>query len=170
MEDNKLQALNKKIELSQFKSVLGSFITGVTVVTTKDREGSFHGFTANSFTSVSLNPPLVSFCLHNNSSTLPALDLSKTCAVSILSEHQHSLSENFAYNKGDKFADIDYFESENFKCPILKNALSWLECMVESKHQAGDHFIYVCRVVALQRKELKNPLAYYSGKYTKINI
>ncbi|MDF2965625.1 MAG: putative oxidoreductase [Rickettsiaceae bacterium] len=168
MTIDRLEELNNYIEPKLFKSVLGGFTTGITVITVKDSEGGLHGFTASSFTSLSLQPPLILFCLHNDSSTLPALKDQKKCAISILNENQREISENFAYKKGDKFAGIDYKESKNFKYPIITNALGWLECSVVNNHLEGDHTIFICRVIDLARDHNEMPLVYYSGKYNKL--
>ncbi|MCC2646104.1 MAG: flavin reductase [Rickettsiaceae bacterium] len=169
MINDELNNCRKKIEPKQFKSVLGGFATGITVVTVEDADGALHGFTASSFTSVSLEPPLILFCLHNDSSTLPVLNEQKKCAISILSEQQSAISENFAYKRGNKFNDIDYYLSSTLKYPIITNALGWLECTINNTHLAGDHTVFICEVIALDRNKEKEPLIHYSGKYSKLN-
>ncbi len=160
--------MDKKIKPSLFKSVLGSFTTGVTVITVKDIHGNPYGFTANSFTSVSLEPPLVLFCLHNDSQALEIFKNEQKCVINILHEEQSQISMNFAFNQDNKFENIHYSESINFKYPIIKSAISWLECVIENCYLAGDHHVFICRVIELARERSGNPLIYYSGEYRKI--
>lgn len=156
------------IDETSFKSVLGGYVTGVTIVTTLDNNGNPHGFTANSFNSVSLNPPLISFCLHNSSSTLPHLNSSNKCTISILNDTHEHLAKHFAFFKGDKFADMTYDSSPLLQYPLIQNALGWLECEIINIHPAGDHFIFICQVVNLNRDIAQKPLIYYSGNYNQI--
>src|ERR1700741_4210468 len=114
------------VNSDQFRQVMGNFATGITVVTTRDKEGKPYGLTVNSFTSVSLNPVLVLVCLDLRLSGLQAFRDSRHFGVSILSEHQEDISRIFAKKDAERPADI-FFEG-TLGMPLLKNVLAVMEC------------------------------------------
>ncbi|GLR83623.1 flavin reductase [Bradyrhizobium iriomotense] len=145
------------------RRVLGTFVTGVTVVTTTDDEGRFHGVTANSFSSVSLDPPLVLWSQAVRSHSHPAFFKAECFAVNILAEDQIELSKRFAKSSHEKFAGID-IDIGSGGVPLLRDCSARLQCRVVSRVPGGDHTIYVGEVLAIDRAERK-PLVFGNGQY-----
>jgi flavin reductase (DIM6/NTAB) family NADH-FMN oxidoreductase RutF/DNA-binding IclR family transcriptional regulator len=145
------------------RRVLGSFVTGVTVVTTTDDEGRFHGVTANSFSSVSLDPPLVLWSQAVKSHSHPVFFKAERFAVNILAEDQIELSNRFAKSSPEKFSGIDVDIGAG-SVPLLRDCSARLQCRVVSRVPGGDHTIYVGEVVAIDRAERK-PLVFGNGQY-----
>src|SRR6201997_4977200 len=145
------------------RRVLGSFVTGVTVVTTVDDEGGFHGGTANSFSSVSLDPPLVLWSQAVKSHSHPAFFKAERFAVNILAEDQIELSNRFAKSSQEKFAGLDV-DIGSDGVPLLRGCSARLQCRVVSRVPGGDHTIYVGEVHAIDRAERK-PLVFGNGQY-----
>jgi flavin reductase (DIM6/NTAB) family NADH-FMN oxidoreductase RutF/DNA-binding IclR family transcriptional regulator len=145
------------------RRVLGTFVTGVTVVTTIDDEGGFHGVTANSFSSVSLDPPLILWSQAVKSHSHPAFFKAERFAVNILAEDQIELSKRFAKSSHQKFAGIDVDIGAS-GVPLLRDCSARLECRVVSRVPGGDHTIFVGEVVAIDRAERK-PLVFGNGQY-----
>ena len=147
----------------EFRRTLGQFATGVTVITTKDSRGERHGFTANSFTSVSLDPPLILFCLSKNAGSFSVFEKAPYYAVNVLAGDQQPISERFARTGGDKFTEGDWTEG-NTGVPILSNALAYFECRKWSSCDGGDHVIFVGEVLSFARKT-GEPLVFHGGQY-----
>lgn len=145
------------------RSALGRFTTGVTIVTAIGTKNRPVGVTANSFASVSLDPPLVSWSLSRESPNLSTFRDGARFAVNILSQTQQSLSTRFARPVEDKFADISW-RAETTGCPILPDAIAWFDCRLFDAHEAGDHTIFVGRVVAFEERE-GAPLIFFGGRY-----
>jgi flavin reductase (DIM6/NTAB) family NADH-FMN oxidoreductase RutF len=157
------------IDGMRFRSVLGRFATGVVAITAIDQETSKPtGLTANSFTSVSLDPPLVGFCVAHTSSTWPRLRLADRLCINILSEPQQDVCRQLSVQGGDKFAAINWTTSPGGG-PILKEALAWIECTVESEYPAGDHVIVVARVHHFDKHHEGEPLLFYRGVYGRFD-
>ncbi|HEX2315574.1 MAG TPA: flavin reductase family protein [Thermomonospora sp.] len=152
------------IDGARFRSVLGRFATGVVAITAIDTAGRPAGLAANSFTSVSLDPPLVAFCVAHTSGTWPRLRAAETLCVNILGQAQEEVCRRMAARGGDKFAGLDWDLSPG-GAPILRGALAWIECSVQSEHTAGDHDIVVARVHRLDRHHDGDPLVFYRGAY-----
>ena len=148
---------------AHYRAVLGHFATGVTVVTAMD-EGQPAGLSVNSFTSVSLDPPLVAFCVARGSSTWPRIRATGRFTVSILAEDQEDLSRVFATTGADKFRAVAWWEGP-MGGPVLAGALAWIECTVEAEHDAGDHVMVVGRVRELDVADEGKPLIFYRGGY-----
>lgn len=163
------QAGTGEIDGLRFRSVLGRFATGVVAITGIDPEsGRPTGLAANSFTSVSLDPPLVAFCVAHTSSTWPRLKLAERLCINILSEQQEAVCRQLAIKGGDKFADIEWTTSPGGG-PVLREALAWIECTVEDAHMAGDHLIVVARVHRLDVHHDGDPLLFYQGTYGRFD-
>ncbi len=143
--------------------MLGAFATGVTVVTTLDASGVPWGFTANSFTSVSLDPPLVLVCLGRGAESCQVFEQAGGFAVNILSASQRGLSECFASPARDKFETVAW-SAEATGSPLIEGTVGWLDCESHQCFDGGDHVIIVGRVVAFASTE-RRPLAYCRGKY-----
>jgi flavin reductase (DIM6/NTAB) family NADH-FMN oxidoreductase RutF/DNA-binding IclR family transcriptional regulator len=145
------------------RRVLGTFVTGVTVVTTVDDEGRVHGVTANSFSSVSLDPPLVLWSQAVRSHSHPAFFKAERFAVNILAEDQIELSQRFAKSSHEKFAGIDVDIGAG-GVPLLRDCSARLQCRIVSRVPGGDHTIYVGEVLAIDRAE-RRPLVFGNGQY-----
>src|SRR6516165_10727811 len=121
----------------QFRQVMGTFATGITVVTTRDKEGKPYGLTVNSFTSVSLNPILVLVCLDLRLSGLQLFREAKHFGVSILSEHQEDISRMFAKKDAERPPSV-YFDGK-LGMPLLQNSVAVMECKTVQIYEGGDH-------------------------------
>ncbi len=151
------------------RDALGCFATGVTVVTTMDREDQPVGLTANSFTSVSLEPELLLVCLAKSAGSLAAFQAAEQFAVNVLHIGQQPVSNRFARSGADKFADTD-FERWEGGVPILKNSLASFECDRFAFHDGGDHEILIGRVRRVRYEPQRDPLLYFRGKYRRLHF
>ena len=151
----------------EFKAAVGKFPTGVTVVSTS-YGGKLWAFTANSFTSVSLEPRLISFCLDKAASSFKFFKKSSHFAVSILSSDQMALSIHFASHIRDKFHSIEYKIGEYSNAPLIKGAISYVECKKYNQFECGDHFIFVGEVKKIYIDETKSPLLYFAKSYLEL--
>lgn len=148
-----------------FRSVLSRFATGVVAITALDPDsGQPSGLAANSFTSVSLDPPLVAFCVAHTSTSWPRLRTARTLTVNVLAEHQQPVCAQLASKGGDKFAGLSWTRSPGGN-PLLEGALAWMECSIEAEHPAGDHVIVVARVHQLDTHADGGPLLFFRGGY-----
>ena len=123
---------------SEYRQALGTFATGVTVVTAMSTTGELAGLTANSFTSVSLEPPLILWCLADTSDNLAVFQSAPYFAVNILAADQKEISDHFARRQKDKFVSIQYRAGKGGS-PLLDGCVTWLQCRMISTHVAGDH-------------------------------
>jgi 3-hydroxy-9,10-secoandrosta-1,3,5(10)-triene-9,17-dione monooxygenase reductase component len=148
---------------AHYRAVLGRFATGVTVVAAM-HDGKPAGLSVNSFTSVSLDPPLVAFCVAKQSSTWPHIRHAGGFTVSILAEDQEDLSRVFAAKSPDKFRHVAWWPGPSGG-PVLAGAVAWIDCTVDAEHDAGDHVIVVGRVRELDVADDGKPLIFYRGGY-----
>lgn len=148
---------------ARFRSVLGHFATGVTVVSGVEA-GEPLGLSVNSFTSVSLDPPLVAFCAAKSSSTWPRLRSVGAFAVNVLAEHQEHISRRFAARSRDKYRGLGWWPAPS-GAPVLEGVLAWVDCTLEAEYDAGDHVIVVGRVQELDVADEGRPLLFYRGGY-----
>ncbi len=153
-------------DVRAFRSALGTFATGVTVITTRGPKGELIGNTASSFNSVSLEPPLVLWSLSRNAYSIKAYLASDHFAVNVLREGQEELSSRFSKSLGDKWHGIDY-ETWETGCPILPNALAIFECKIAYTYQGGDHVIFVGEVINFDHDPKGKPLVFWRGGYHK---
>lgn len=151
------------IDPISFRNALGAFVTGVTVITTRDSSGKAQGLTANSFSSVSLDPPLVLWSIGRNASCFTAFENANHFAIHILHSGQEALSRHFATKNSDKFADIEY-EPGIGDTPLLSDYGARFVCSVEHRYPGGDHVILVGRVLAFDHRAVE-PLAVHRGRY-----
>jgi flavin reductase (DIM6/NTAB) family NADH-FMN oxidoreductase RutF len=157
------------IDSMRFRSVLSRFATGVVAITAIDPEtGGPTGLAANSFTSISLDPPLVGFCVAHTSTTWPKLRGADRHCINILSEPQTEVCLQLAAKGGDKFAGLEWTTSPSGS-PVLAGALAWIECSVETEVVAGDHVIVVARVHHLDKHHDGEPLIFYKGAYGRFD-
>jgi 3-hydroxy-9,10-secoandrosta-1,3,5(10)-triene-9,17-dione monooxygenase reductase component len=148
---------------AEFRKALGSFATGVTIITTRGGDGAPVGLTVNSFNSVSLNPPLVLWSLAETSMSLPAFRDASHFAVHVLATDQEDLSGRFARRGHDKFSGLDV-EIGAGDVPLLRGCSARFECKTQFQYQGGDHTIFVGEVVAFSRSETA-PLVFHGGRY-----
>src|SRR2546427_10215695 len=152
---------------NHFRKALGLFTTGVTVVTVQRAPGLVRGMTANSFTSVSLDSLLILICVEKRAAILPMLEKKKRFGVSVLKEGHEAISEYFA--KGKQSAEAEQRLSIHYRwtpsgIPVLEGTLLQLSCEVVASHLAGDHTIFVGKVVKTEIHDGR-PLLYFGGKY-----
>lgn len=145
----------------QFRSAMGKFATGITIVTT-ELDQNVSGMTANAFISVSLDPPLILVSVDQKASMHEKLKESGHFGVSILNEDQKALSMHFA--KQQLLDSIDDHVEKLGGQPVIKNALAKMACRLYDTHPAGDHTLFICEVLDIEIKDGK-PLTYYRGKY-----
>jgi flavin reductase (DIM6/NTAB) family NADH-FMN oxidoreductase RutF len=150
-----------------FRATVGSFATGVTVVTTRGDEHAY-GMTANAFTSVSLDPPLVLVCVMANSEGARHIEQNGCFAVNILHAEQEPLSRYFASRdrpRGrDAFLEVAHRTAASGS-PILDGAIGYLDCRLHSDHEAGDHQIYIGEVLEIGLNPEGEPLVFHGGQY-----
>jgi 3-hydroxy-9,10-secoandrosta-1,3,5(10)-triene-9,17-dione monooxygenase reductase component len=146
-----------------FRDVLGQFATGVTIITAND-QGEQVGMSANSFTSVSLDPPLVAFCAAHSSTTYPRIRRAGHFCVNVLSEHQADVARLFSVRGIDRFSAIDWRPSPT-GAAIIEDSLAWVDCEILAEHVAGDHVIVVGLVVACEAYAMRHPLLYFRGDF-----
>ncbi|GAA4719159.1 flavin reductase family protein [Nocardioides conyzicola] len=148
-----------------FRDVLGRFASGVTVVTTTSG-GEPVGMTCQSFSSVSLDPPLVLFIPAKSSRSWPLIQRSGKFCVNFLAADQAELSNTMASRGVDKFGDVKWTPSTETGSPILEGSLAHVDCTIETVHEAGDHYVVIGRVVDLNTDEVDgDPLLFFQGKY-----
>lgn len=153
------------VDSTLFRHVLGHFGTGVTVISAQ-ADGPV-GLSVGAFFSVSLDPPLVGFCVKRASGTWPLIREVDSFCVNILGEHQEAVSRRFGTSDLDRFERFDglAWEATPSGAPRLLDALAWLDCRIEAVHPAGDHDICVGRVGALAVSGDSGPLIFYRGGY-----
>ena len=153
----------QNVDTRALRAALGKFTTGVTIVTCLDAEGGFVGLTANSFNSLSLDPPLVLWSLRDNSPSLPAFMAAPRFAVNVLAEAQVELSRRFASRVQDRFVEGAWALGAQ-GAPVLAGAAAVFECETVSHQAAGDHRLFIGRVLACA-ESLLPPLVFRAGHY-----
>ncbi len=169
------------IEPRALRNVCGRFATGVTVVTTRTADGTNHGMTANAFSSVSLDPPLILVCVAHKSHAHGHLQESGSFVVNLLCHDQLATSDRFAHriltddgytswpNDRDKFDDLAFSPCEHTGAAILDGNLGTLSCQVHEVLPGGDHSVFIGRVVAIEGPvEEAAPLLFFGGKYAQL--
>jgi flavin reductase (DIM6/NTAB) family NADH-FMN oxidoreductase RutF len=161
-------AVAKEEELStidpvELRRTFGTFVTGITVVTTLDRDGQPRGMTANSFTSVSLDPPLLLVCIGKAASSFPAFSAAGSFAVNVLHDRQKEVAGIFASKSVSKFDTVAHTVVHT-GAPVLSDCLTWFDCTVHERIEAGDHLILIGRVRAFGTSPAA-PLGFCRGRY-----
>lgn len=147
-----------------FRNALGSFPTGVTIITTQDpADGRLTGITVNSFSSVSLDPPLVLWSLARKSPNLDQFGVGRQHAIHVLADDQKDLAYHFAAPKPDKFAGVEHVLSPDFKAPILAGATTCFYCETHQLLDGGDHLIVLARVLRYESSD-RSPLLFAKGQ------
>ncbi|MBA4864908.1 flavin reductase family protein [Streptomyces sp. PSKA54] len=161
------------VDAAEFRRVLGSFATGVTVVTAPagEEEDGPAGFACQSFSSLSLDPPLVAFMVARTSTTWPRIARAGVFCVNILGAHQGDLCRGFAVSGADKFAGVDYDPAPVSGSPRLSGAPAWIDCTIQAVHTGGDHLIVVGRVNALGTLDdgPGDPLLFHRGRFGRLS-
>ncbi|KRC67008.1 flavin reductase [Aeromicrobium sp. Root236] len=146
-----------------YRDVLGQYASGVTVVTTLMGDVPV-GMTCQSFTSVSLDPPLVAFLPMKTSRAFAAIRMTRQFCVNFLAAEQAEVSNGFASRDEDKFAGVDW-EPTDSGMPRLKGIVGWVDCVVQDVHEAGDHYLVIGRVEDLGHGDGDKPLLFHRGRY-----
>ena len=156
------------IDPRELRNAFGCFATGVTIITTVDNAGDPIGITANSFSSLSLDPPLVLFCLDLKSNSFDAFHQNQNFVVNVLREDQQDLSNVFAKSGGDKWNGVG-FQTWDTGCPVFEDCIANMECEVASIAEGGDHVIIVGKVIRMRYEDGDcRPLLFYRGRYGQI--
>lgn len=150
---------------SHFRKVLGRFPTGVTIVTAMDGNRPT-GLAIGSFTSVSLDPPLVAFLPTKSSSSYAAIEKAQAFCVNVVAEDQKAVTGVFASKAEDKFAGVDWEPAPVTKSPRLAGCLAWMDCKVHAIYDGGDHWIVVGAVQEMDAEDRDvGPLLFFTGAY-----
>lgn len=160
-----LQAETPEFDSRAFRNVLGDFATGVTVMTAS-AGGRRAAVTANSFNSLSLDPPLILWSLLKSSSSLPVFEQASHFAVNILADHQIEVSQRFSRPGEEKFSGADLREGPG-GCLLLPEVSAWLVCESHSLLEGGDHWILLGRVLSFESSG-RAPLLYHRGAYSVV--
>jgi flavin reductase (DIM6/NTAB) family NADH-FMN oxidoreductase RutF len=158
------RAVAPSFSASDFRSALGMFATGVTIVTARGADGAPVGLTANSFNSVSITPPLVLWSLARSAGSMPAFERGSHYAINILAADQHRLAERFASKAVDRFDGVVFREGAG-GAPILEGSAAVFECFNRSRYEEGDHVIFVGEVERCTRQAGAQPLIFHGGRY-----
>jgi flavin reductase (DIM6/NTAB) family NADH-FMN oxidoreductase RutF len=150
------------------RDAFGCFATGVTVITSQSLLGERVGLTANSFTSLSLDPPLLLFCPANGASALPVLRESSRFAINILDLDGQAVADRFTKKGIDRFAEHDWQDWDGV--PVLASAKAAFACTLHADHDGGDHRIIVGRVTRLALDQGREPLLYLHGRYCRVHV
>lgn len=166
MSSEGVQDRTLRVSSEDFRRACSRFTTGVTIASVVDREGTPHGLTVNSFTSVSLDPPLVLVALAHSASVMEAFRDSRFFAVNVLAAGQRALSERFARQGHDRFDGLAWHTGET-GAPLLPDTLAEIECATRYRFTAGDHDLIVGEMVRAAIRE-GEPLLYFAGRYRKL--
>ncbi|GAA2670849.1 flavin reductase family protein [Streptomyces lunalinharesii] len=156
--------MERLIEPTVFRDVLGRFASGITMVATLDADGAPAGLACQSFASLSLEPPLILLCIGKNSTSWPRIAAAGRFAVSVLAEEHRAACASLAASGTDKFAGLSWRPSPHGTVH-LDGALATVDCALDAVHEAGDHLIVTGRVLDLTAREDGTPLLYFRGGY-----
>ena len=176
MTDNNTRSLQRRdvtehavLNSRAFRDALGLYASGITVIAGHDGDEPL-GFTCQSFYSVSMDPPLISFSVMATSSTYPRIRTTGKFSVNVLSRAQQSVSNQFARKGTDKWSGIPWTMSDG-RNPVIEGTLTWLDCEIAAEHQAGDHIIVIGQVLTIgpSERQIDEPLVYFRGGYRHLN-
>ena len=159
---------DNRLDDGELRNAFGSFTTGVTVVATREADGTPRGFTANSFSSVSLDPPLLLVCIAKSALSLRVFQEASCFSVNILEQSQAEVSRIFASQAVDKFDRVPW-DKGVFEIPLLRGSLARFTCETDRQIDAGDHAILLGKVIAFDYQN-GTPLSYFRGQYGTLNI
>ncbi len=158
------RAQSPRFSSTEFRTALGMFATGVTIVTARASDGQLVGLTANSFNSVSLKPPLVLWSLSQAASSMDAFRDGSHYAINILAADQQALAMRFATKGVDRFADMAFVEGA-CGAPLIAGCVATFECFNRSRYEEGDHVIFVGEVEHCSHRAGASPLLYHGGRF-----
>jgi flavin reductase (DIM6/NTAB) family NADH-FMN oxidoreductase RutF len=167
MSSNLAQPCVSAVDPGMFRAACAKFSTGITIVTVMSPDGVPRGMTANSFTSVSLDPPMILICVDRKAAILPHLEAADHFGVNILNENQQDLSTQFARPGINRFETLQWASGE-LGVPLLPDVLATFECAVQQIVEAGDHRIFLATVCFINSQEGR-PLVYFSSKYQTLS-
>lgn len=147
----------------QFRDALARFATGVTVIAVRRADGRYVGFTANSFNSVSLHPPLIVWSLNRSSESLAAFESAERYAINVLAHDQADLARRFSRPHADRFSGVAY-RLGIADAPLLEGCIAWFECRHHAMHRAGDHILFIGEVETCERRH-GTGLVFHHGRY-----
>ncbi|MEE9333040.1 MAG: flavin reductase family protein [Granulosicoccaceae bacterium] len=156
------------IDIKSFRHALGKFATGVTVISSHEADGTPRGFTANSFTSVSLDPPLVLVCIAKSAASFDVFCGASHFSINVLGDDQTEVSNLFASQRADKFTVANRHAAQS-GAPLINDALAWFDCAQHSIVEAGDHVILMGQVEDFGARE-GQPLGYFAGNYFNLEV
>jgi 3-hydroxy-9,10-secoandrosta-1,3,5(10)-triene-9,17-dione monooxygenase reductase component len=155
------------VDRERFRNVLGHVPTGVVVITATGEGRRPMGMAVGSFTSVSLDPPLVAFLPAMSSTTFPAIWRSGSFCANVLGADQEQLSRRFAVSGGDKFQGVGW-RSAASGSPVIDDVIAWIDCDIEQVTEAGDHYLVLGRVTGLEEERWSSPLLFFRSGYHRI--
>ena len=147
----------------EFRDALAQFATGVTIITARRHDDAFVGFTASSFNSVSLDPPLIAWSLGMRSRSLVAFQGAERYAVNVLAHDQVELARRFSRPHADRFAGVR-FRLGHAASPLIEGCVAWLECRHHALHPAGDHMLFIGLVETCAHQHVE-PLVWHGGRF-----
>lgn len=156
-----------EFDARHYRDVMGAFPSGVTIITAQGLAGPV-GFTCQSFYSVSIDPPLVSFSVARTSKTIPHVRLDGRVVINVLGAGQQQLSAQFARSGSDKWQGVSWSPADSNGAPVLDGVAAWVAGEIEREIEAGDHFIFLVRVSALQAESAVDPLVFHRGSYREL--
>lgn len=161
-------AVEAPVTSEEFRRACGRFATGVTIASVLDVNGVPHGLTVNSFTSVSLDPPLILICLGHAVTCIDAFRSSRHFGINVLAEGQQALSDRFARKGQDRFEGLEWYRGQS-GVPLLPGVLAAIECRVHQRIASGDHDIFVGEMIFAHTAEGR-PLLYVAGCYRRLAL
>jgi len=155
---------------ADLRNALGAFATGVTVITSRSEHHAY-GMTANAFSSLSLDPPLVLVCVISGTTGAETIERNGAFAVNILGAHQEPISRYFSWRErprgAEAFSEIPH-DTAVTGCPVLEGVAGFLDCRLADSHEAGDHLIFIGEVMAIGVAPEIEPLLFHGGRYCKV--
>lgn len=161
---NDLRLPDMSFDAKEFRNALGCFATGITVITSRAADNEALGVTVNSFSSVSLDPPLVLFSLAHVGGHCSEFRAAGKFAVNVLTPEQRHLSDRFSITREHRFDGVDFEIGEN-GCPVFSDSLAVFECETFAIHDGGDHAVFVCRVTHVRMGQDEKALLFHKGQY-----
>jgi flavin reductase (DIM6/NTAB) family NADH-FMN oxidoreductase RutF len=158
--------MSSGIDSETFRRVCGQFATGVAIAAVRAPDGAPHGLTVNSFTSVSLSPPLILICIGDLCQILPLFRAAPFFSVNFLTVHQQHLAAAFAERTDNRFEGVPWYEAPHGS-PLLPDGLGWMECRLEQTVEAGDHTIFIGEVVGADARGAP-ALLYFNRSYSRV--
>jgi flavin reductase (DIM6/NTAB) family NADH-FMN oxidoreductase RutF len=164
-----LEPMKKRVNSTAFRQIMGAFATGVAVVTAHDATLGDVGLTINSLTSVSLDPPLVLFCIDKQAHLHKALRKAKAFGMNFLAKGQQDVSRHFADMRHNP-APKNMWDRKNKAAPLLRDTMGWALLEPRAFYKGGDHTIFLCEVTDLKKSAQDEPLIYFGGRYRGLGV